>query len=174
MDELPSNECNNSKKMDSKEQQFTRIILEHKSTIYMVCYMFTDDRDEIEDLSQDILVKLWKNFDSFAGKSDVRTWIYRVSLNHCIDASTKRKRRGEKVPLTPNIDVADGADDKAMQTRQLYSLISGLGLLDRGIVLLWLEGLSYDEIADIVGMTTGNVSVRLVRIKEQLKRKSNK
>lgn len=150
------------------------MILEHKSTIYMVCYMFTEDKEEVNDLSQDILVKLWKGYDSFAGKSDVKTWIYRVSLNHCIDAHTKQKRRGEKVPFTSGIDVASEADDKAMQTRQLYSLISSLGLVDRGIVLLWLEGLSYDEIADIVGMTVGNVSVRLMRIKEQLKQKSNK
>lgn len=160
--------------MDSREQQFTQMILEHKSTIYMVCCMFTDDREEIKDLSQDILVKLWKGFGSFAGRSDIKTWIYRVSLNHCIDARAKQKRRGEKVPLTPEVDVVSATSDKALQTRQLYSRINSLGLVDRGIVLLWLEGLSYDEIADIVGMTVGNVSVRLMRIKEQLKNKSNK
>lgn len=160
--------------MDSKEQQFTSLILEHKSIIYMVCYMFTGDKDEIDDLSQDILVKLWKGYDSFAGRSDIKTWIYRVSLNHCIDVGAKKKRRGEKVPLTTDIDVVSGADDKAMQTRLLYSRINSLGLVDRGIILLWLEGLSYDEIADIVGMTAGNISVRLMRIKEQLKQKSNK
>lgn len=160
--------------MDSKEKEFTKLILEHKSTIYTVCYMFTDDKEEINDLSQDILVKLWKGYGSFAGRSDIKTWIYRVSLNHCIDAGAKQKRRGEKIPLTSGIDVTSSADDKALQTRQLYSMINSLGLVDRGIVLLWLEGLSYDEIADIVGMTVGNISVRLMRIKEQLKQKSNK
>lgn len=68
--------------MDSKEQEFTKLILEHKNTIYTVCYMFTDDKEEINDLSQDIQVKLWKGYGSFAGLSDIKTWIYRVSLNH--------------------------------------------------------------------------------------------
>lgn len=159
--------------MDNREQQFTQMILEHKSTIYMVCYMFSKDKDEVDDLFQDILVKLWKAYGSFRGEADVKTWIYRVALNSCIDYQTRQKRRAGQVPLGAGIDVAEGMDDKAMQTKQLYSRINGLGLVDRGIILLWLEGLSYDEIADIVGTTPGNISVRLVRIKEQLK-KSNK
>ena len=149
------------------------MILENKSTIYMVCYMFSKDKDEINDLFQDILVKLWKGFDSFRSESDIKTWIYRVSLNNCIDNQAKKKHREEQVPLSGGFDIAEGMNDKALQTKQLYARISKLGLVDRGIILLWLEGLSYDEIADIVGTTPGNISVRLVRIKEQLK-KSNK
>ena len=67
--------------MDSKEQLFTRTVKEYKSTIYAVCYMFSKDKDEIGDLFQEILIRLWKGYDSFEGKSDIKTWIYRVSLN---------------------------------------------------------------------------------------------
>lgn len=150
------------------------MILENKSTIYMVCYMFSKDKDEIDDLFQDILVKLWKGFDSFRSESDIKTWIYRVSLNNCIDNQAKKKHREGQVPLSAGIDIAEGMNDKALQMKQLYTRISKLGLVDRGIILLWLEGLSYDEIATIVGTSVGNISVRLMRIKEQLKQSSNK
>lgn len=151
------------------EFEFTHLILEHKSTIYAVCYMFSKDRDEIDDLFQEILMRLWKGFGSFRGQSDVKTWIYRVSLNTCLDQDKKKRRRGERVPLSVDIDPFEGTDDRALQTRQLYSRISKLGLVDRGIILLWLEGLSYDEIAAVVGISVGSVSVRLVQIKNKLK-----
>lgn len=159
--------------MKTDELEFTRLIQEHKSTIYMVCYMFSDDKAEVDDLFQEILIKLWKGFGSFRGDSDVKTWVYRVSLNSCINQQASKKRRGEQVPISTKIDVAEEISDKAMQTGQLYARINRLGLLDRGIVLLWLEGLSYEEIGLIVGMSVKNVSIRLVRIKEQLKKLSN-
>ena len=64
--------------MENKEQAFTQLVREHKSTIYSVCYMFSKDTDEIDDLFQEILIRLWKGYDSFRAESDVRTWIYRV------------------------------------------------------------------------------------------------
>lgn len=155
--------------METNEFEFTKLILEHKSTIYAVCYMFSKDRDEIDDLFQEILMRLWKGFGSFRGQSDLKTWIYRVSLNTCLDQDKKKRRRGERVPLSVDIDPFEGTDDRALQTRQLYSRINKLGLVDRGIILLWLEGLSYDEIAAVVGISVGSVSVRLVQIKNKLK-----
>ncbi|MCR5519191.1 MAG: RNA polymerase sigma factor [Bacteroidales bacterium] len=159
--------------MKTDELEFTRLIQEHKSTIYMVCYMFSDDKAEVDDLFQEILIKLWKGFGSFRGDSDVKTWVYRVSLNSCINQQASKKRHGEQVPISTKIDVAEEISDKAMQTGQLYARINHLGLVDRGIVLLWLEGLSYEEIGLIVGISVKNVSIRLVRIKEQLKKLSN-
>lgn len=155
------------------EQEFIRMILQNKSTIYTVCYMFSKDKDEIADLFQDILVRLWNGYDSFRREADVKTWIYRVSLNNCLDMQKKRRRQGTRVPLNAEIDPFDGTDDRALQTRQLYARISRLGLVDRAIILLWLEGLSYDEIAAIVGISVKNVSFRLVRIKNQLKGEPN-
>lgn len=161
--------------MDKKnEQEFTRLVLKNKSTIYMVCYMFSQDEEDVKDLFQDILVKLWKGYEKFRGDSDIKTWIYRVSLNTCLDFQTRRKRKGVEEKLGPGIDPAEDVDAKSLQVKQLYSRIHGLGLIDRGIILLWLEGLSYDEIAAIVGISVQNVSVRLVRIKNQLKSMSDK
>ena len=159
--------------MDNLELDFARIIREHKGTIYTVCYMFSKDEEEVADLFQDILVNLWKGFTKFRGDSSIRTWIYRVSLNTCISADRKKKRRGETVPLDMKINLFDDSAEDMKQVRMLQDRISRLGPFDRAIVLLWLENLSYEEIASIVGITVKNVSVRLFRIKEQLKKMSD-
>ena len=154
--------------MDNKETVFSRIVREHKSTIYTVCYMFSKDKQEVDDLFQEVLVKLWQGYDSFQGKSDLRTWIYRVSLNTCISIDRKKKRRKTQ-PLLEGIDLFDKNDADNRQTDMLHERIGRLQPFDRAIVLLWLENMSYDEIAQIVGISVKNVSVKLYRIKEQLK-----
>ena len=159
--------------MDTLELDFARTVREHKGTIYTVCYMFSKDEEEVADLFQDILMNLWKGFAKFRGESSVRTWIYRVSLNTCISAERKKKRKGETVPLDMNINLFDDSVEDLKQIRMLQSRISRLGPFDRAIVLLWLENLSYDEIGAIVGITAKNVSVRLFRIKEQLRNMSD-
>ncbi|MBR0322613.1 MAG: sigma-70 family RNA polymerase sigma factor, partial [Bacteroidales bacterium] len=96
-----------------------------------------------------------------------------VSLNTCISSDRKKKRKGETVPLDMNINLFDDSQEDTKQIRMLQGRISRLGPFDRAIVLLWLENLSYDEIGAIVGITAKNVSVRLFRIKEQLRNMSD-
>ena len=159
--------------MDLSERDFAKIIREYKGTIYTVCYMFSKNEDEVADLFQDILVNLWKGFSGFREESSIRTWIYRVSLNTCISADRKKKRHEETLPLEMGINLFDESAEDIKQIRMLQNRISRLGPFDRAIVLLWLENLSYDEIGTIVGITAKNVSVRLFRIKEQLKKMSD-
>ena len=154
------------------ERKFAQMVREQKSTVYLVCYMFSKDRDEVDDLVQEVLINLWKGFARFEGRSDIRTWVYRVSLNTCISADRRRKRN-RTLPLTMDIDPFDENYADNRQTALLHRRISRLQPFDRAIVLLWLENLSYEEIGQIVGISTKNVSVRLVRIKEQLKSMSN-
>lgn len=160
--------------MTSKETDFEQIVKEHKSTIYTVCYMFSKDADEVNDLFQDVLINLWRGFDGFRGESKVDTWIWRVALNTCISDDRKKKRRGERVPLEMAANLYEDKDDDSKQIRALYARINKLGVMDRAIVLLWLENLSYDEIGAIMGITPKNVSVKLVRIKQQLMNMSEK
>lgn len=142
---------------------------EHKSTIYTVCYMFAKDEDEVSDLFQEVLVNLWRGYERFRGESRLSTWIYRVSLNTCISVDRKKRRMQRHAELNVEANLYDDTDQDTRQIRQLYSRISRLGVIDRAIVLLWLDNLSYEEIGEIVGISTKNVSVKLVRIKEQLK-----
>ena len=144
------------------------MVRQHKRTIYTVCYMFSHDKTEIDDLFQEILIRLWNGFDNYEGRSTARTWIYRVALNTAINQDKKERRRIETVPLTVDIDPYEADDPKTQQIRELYDRISRLDLIDRSLILLWLEGISYDEIGAIIGITPNNVGVRLTRIKEKL------
>ncbi|MBO4841651.1 MAG: sigma-70 family RNA polymerase sigma factor [Bacteroidaceae bacterium] len=157
--------------MDIKEQEFSRMVRENKSTIYTVCYMFSNDADEVSDLFQETLINLWKGFESFRNESKLSTWIYRVAMNTCISADRKKRRQGSKVPLSMNINLYDDEDHETKQVRQLHERIQRLDLVDRALVMMWLEGMSYEEIADVVGISVKNVGVKLVRIKEKLKQR---
>lgn len=159
--------------MTEKENEFNRIVKANKATIFTVCYLFSKEQDEVNDLFQETLINLWRGFDGFQGKCDVKTWIWRVSLNTCLTYERKKKRRVDTVPLTMDINLFTDTDDDTRQVQKLYRRINKLGPLDKAIVLLWLENLSYDEIGQIIGISTKNVSVKLVRIKEQLKKMSN-
>jgi RNA polymerase sigma-70 factor (ECF subfamily) len=159
--------------MKELEKEFAAVVQENKATIYTVCYMFSADREEVEDLFQEALIALWRGFSSFRGESNIRSWIYRVALNTCISSERKKRRRDESVRLDMSIDLFTDTDDDSRQAQMLRQRIGKLGVFDRAIVLLWLENLSYEEIGAIVGITAKNVSVRLVRIREQLKNMSN-
>lgn len=143
------------------------MVTDHKTTIYSACYMFAETRIEADDLFQEVLINLWNGFDKFRGDSGMRSWIYRVSMNTCI--SYKRKKRIRTIPLDIAPDIMDSDSGESRQTAQLHNRIMKLQPVDRAIVLLWLENLSYDEIAAIVGTSTRAVATRLVRIKEKLK-----
>ena len=155
-----------------KEKEFEKIVKEHKNTIYTVCFMFSKDADEVNDLFQETLINLWQGFNSFKGESSIRTWIWRISLNTCI-SSERKKNKLHTVPLSMDINLYEDTDEDSRQIQMLYNRINRLKPFDRAIVLLWLDNLSYDEIATIVGISVKNVSVRLVRIKEELKKISN-
>lgn len=159
--------------MKQSEQEFTRVVKEHKATIYTVCYMFSNDKEEVEELFQEVLIALWRGFDSFRGESAIRSWIYRISLNTCISADRKKRRRVETSRLEMDINLFSDTDEDSRQVQMLRRRIGNLGVFDRAIILLWLENLSYEEIGAIVGISAKSVSVRLVRIREQLKKMSN-
>ena len=160
--------------MNQNEQEFEQVMRTHKATIYTVCYMFSKDQDEVADLFQECLINLWRSWPNCEGRSDVRTWIYRICLNVCVSLNRK-KRRHPTIPLTMDINPFEETETNrnSRQMDMLRQRIAKLGQYDRAIILLWLENMSYEEIAAIMGITVKNVSVRLYRIKEELKKMSN-
>ena len=154
-----------------KEQQeldFERLVERQRQTIYSVCYLFANERQEADDLFQDVLIRLWKGFDSFEGRSSEKTWVYRVALNTCVTANNKFRRRLDTSPLELDVDLF-AEEERNPAASRLHQRISKLHPFDRALILLWLEDLPYDEIAAILGISTQNVSVRLVRVREKLK-----
>lgn len=158
--------------MDDNQKLFSVMVQQNKTTIFTVCYMFSKDQEEVNDLFQEVLIRLWQGFDNYKGNSKERTWIYRVALNTCISFDRK-KRRHNKKQVYMGDDLFGCNEHDSQQTEVLHKRITRLHPLDRAIVLLWLEDISYEEIGAIIGITAKNVSVRLYRIREQLKNMSN-
>ncbi len=130
--------------------------------------MFSNDRDEAKDMYQEVAFNLWKGIDSFRNECDIKSWVYRVSFNTCISYERK-KHKAVFVPIANISDTSEEDSATGKQIQALYSRISRLEPFDRAIILLWLEAIPYQEIAEIVGISIKNVSVRLSRIREQLK-----
>ena len=160
--------------MKDIELQFTKMVKEYRKTIYTVCYFYSKDSEEVNDLYQEILINLWKGFEKFRGESNLKTWIWRVSLDTCNDQERKKKSSVQTIPLSIDIDLYNDDDVQSKQIQMLYDRINRLDVFDRAIILLWLENMSYQDIANVVGISLSNVTTRLFRIKEQLKSMSNK
>jgi RNA polymerase sigma factor (sigma-70 family) len=156
-----------------KEEEFTRIIRENEALIFKVTSIYTNKSDDQQDLYQEIVYQLWKSFDTFQGASKRSTWIYRVAVNTAITQGRKRKKRAENLSLGHLVSREQDNRDVVFEERleMLYAHIRQLNKLEKGIILLFLEGLSYEEIAVITGLTASNIGTRLSRIKKKLKSK---
>lgn len=149
---------------------FESLIADNHPIIYKICRVYSGQED-FEDLYQEVLINLWKSFQSFEGRSRVSTWLYRVALNTALTYARNEKRRKGKVSreqLPPVPDAEGEAAEREQKIERLYDAISQLRAEDRSLILLYLEEKSYQEIASITGLTTSNVGVKLNRVKKKL------
>tara|TARA_R110000737_G_scaffold323949_1_gene336720 strand:+ start:515 stop:1003 length:489 start_codon:yes stop_codon:yes gene_type:complete len=155
----------------SKETVFTNLIREHQALLYKVTSVYTDNKQDQEDLFQEVVYQLWKYFDSFRQDSKITTWMYRVAMNTAITHLKKKKRRPDVLPIAEVfIKQNDSIDDVYEERlRLLYKHLHHLNTLDKGLIFLLLEGKSYNEIALITGLQVSNVGTRISRIKKKLK-----
>lgn len=109
--------------MEISEQEFSQLMKVHKSTIYTVCYMFSNDDDEVADLFQEVMIRVWRGLPSFDQKSDIKTWIYRIALNTCISFERKKKSHPD-VKLSMDISLFDDKDKEVEQVNRASSLVS--------------------------------------------------
>jgi len=160
--------------MDKKG--FINIIKENEGIIYKITSIYSNNREDQKDMYQEVVYQLWKSFDSYKGKSKISTWIYRIALNRSITYQNKGKRKVNEVPLNFEILNISNEPDTIMEERisTLYAHIKLLNSIEKGLILLFLEGKNYDEIASITGFTKTNIGTRLGRIKEKLKSQINK
>lgn len=156
--------------MDKKDR-FIKVIKENEGLIFKVATLYTNSLQDKEDLYQEIVFQLWKSFDTFNEQSKLSTWMYRVAMNTAIYNLKSAKRQINTISINTETeryaDVADKSEEERL--RLLYESIQTLNLLEKGVILLYLEGKNHQEIAEIIGITTSNVGTKVSRIKEKLK-----
>lgn len=154
-----------------KKDQFVKLIKEYEAVIFKITTVYTRDGETQKDLYQEIVYQLWKSFDSFRHEAKASTWLYRVALNTSITHSKKEQRKGDRVPIDQVVLDQIDQHDQVMEERIaiLYAHIKMLSEVEKGLMLLFLEGKSYEEMSAITGFTNSNVGTRLARIKQKLK-----
>jgi RNA polymerase sigma-70 factor (ECF subfamily) len=158
-----------------QDQAFVEIIRENEALIYKITRVYADTLEDEQDLYQEIVYQLWKSFPGFRGESKVSTWLYRVALNTAIALLNKEKRKARFLPMHEALFNRPEERDilKEEQIGLLYGHIKTLSTVEKGIILLWLEGKNYEEIAAITGFSSSNVGTRLGRIKQKLSHQIN-
>ena len=151
---------------------YTTQILPYAAIIIKICRAYTDTQEDFEDYYQEVCLQIWRSKDNFKEQSAWSTWIYRLSLNVCLTFLKKKKNNKQNAPsdLLPDEVLVDSRAFADESLNQLYGAIRQLSEIDRGVILLYLEEKSYQEIADIIGTNTNNIGVRITRIKERLKK----
>ncbi|MDR0714844.1 MAG: sigma-70 family RNA polymerase sigma factor [Bacteroidales bacterium] len=158
---------------NGREEKFIDMVKQNERVIYKVCSFYASEEDPLNDLYQDVVCNLWAAYPKFRGECSASTWIYRVALNTCISNFRKKKRASQNIDLYQLQDAFIQSEDLTDEIKEMYRLIHQLKNLERAIILLYLEEKSYQEIADITGLSLSNVAVKLKRIKEKLIKMSN-
>lgn len=154
----------------SERRSFLERIDAHRNIIHKVGWAYGRDVADREDLEQDILLQLWRSRAAFHDQAAFSTWMYRVALNTAI---TFRRRQRPTIPLEdePLVPARQAEQvQHADELRQLYGAIAQLGPIEKALILLWLDERSYEQMADTMGISVKNISVRLVRIRAKLAR----
>jgi len=159
---------------ETTEKEFLSILERHISILIKIINVYAYNAADRKDLMSDIIFELWKSYPKFRGESQVSTWLYRVALN--VSLKSKRKRDNNKLLFVDELIVFEsvflkgGSSDGRENINRLYGCIEELNPINKAVILLYLDDKSNEEIADITGMSRTNVSTRLNRIREQLRK----
>jgi RNA polymerase sigma-70 factor (ECF subfamily) len=150
------------------ENEFIEQIQKHQGILHKICFVYANSKTDKEDLYQEIVLQLWKSYPSFQKEAKFSTWMYRVALNTAITLNKKiALYENHKTQLSDEYAIEEGID-YSEDIKTLYKAISKLSKIEKAIILLWLEEKPYSEIAEIVGISEKNVSVKLVRSRKKL------
>lgn len=154
------------------EETFIAMLKANERVIYKVCSFYASEESPLSDLYQDVVCNLWTAYPKFRGECSISTWIYRIALNTCISGFRKKKME-HSADLSSLQDAFIQPEDMTEEIKEMYRLIRQLKTLERAVILLYLEEKSYQEIADITGLSLSHVAVKLKRTKEKLINMSN-
>ncbi len=166
--------------MSTKEETFRMVIHENENRINGICRYYSSNEDDQKDMNQEVLINIWNSLDNFRGDAQWSTWVYRISVNTALGFAKKEIRR-QKIFIRQDDgklkDLLDYGDfpskEKEKMLQALESKINMLSVVDKIIITLVLESVTYKEIASVIGITEPNVRVKIHRIKNELKEMLN-
>ncbi|SKA18244.1 RNA polymerase sigma factor [Sediminibacterium ginsengisoli] len=152
------------------ETAFLQLINEHSGIIHKISRLYRDNTQDREDLFQEIIFQLWKSYPSFRGDSGTGTWLYRIALNTAIGSFRRKKVEIQYAESVPDVaDLLPGQEADPRQER-LFAALMQCDAAEKAIISLYLEGLNYQQIAEISGITENYVGVKLNRIKTKIQK----
>ncbi len=157
--------------MKSTKDEFLEMLSNYQGILYKVSLVYFKNKSDREDNFQEIIYQLWKSLPSIKNHNSIGSWIYTVSINTSI-SRVKKASRIEYREIVPELPDKSDIIDKILKNESfqlLLNAIYNLNEADKSIMLLYLEEKSYDEIAEIIGISKSNVGVRINRAKEILK-----
>lgn len=157
---------------ETAEQEFLLLVNQNQGIVRKVCHLYGRNDADKDDLYQEIIIQLWKSFGSFRGEAKFSTWMYRIALNTAISNLRKQARKvALSFPEFIPIEQADTDEEKLKEEKlkEMYAAISRLTEVEKAIVMLYLEDKSYDEMEEILGISSGTLRVKMNRIKEKLR-----
>ncbi|MBD3273903.1 MAG: sigma-70 family RNA polymerase sigma factor [Candidatus Marinimicrobia bacterium] len=155
------------------EEKFLSLIESHKGIIYKITRIYCREAETQKDLEQEILIELWKSYPRYDPEYRWSTWMYRIALNVAISYYRKESRRRETfTDIEEPVIVRDREEESISrgEVKRLYKYIGKLQKLNRALILLYLDGIRYKDIAEILNLTETNVATKIQRIKQQLKK----
>lgn len=156
--------------MDLKES-FVESINDHLDIIHKVSNVYAHTTEDREDLFQEIIYQLWRSYGSYRKEAKFSTWMYRVAINTALMTLRKCSPDYENLAIPVETIKYEEQTGSGEEIEILYKAINQLNCSEKAIILLYLEQKSYREIAEVIGLTEKNISVKIVRIKEKLQKK---
>jgi len=156
------------------QERFQNLMEEHKKILYKVCHSYCKNPGDRDDLAQEIIVQLWRSFRAFDQRVRFSTWMYRIALNVAISFYRRESvRTRHVVPGSDHLlEAIDETANRSEEVQVLYEWIEGLGPLNKALVILYLDGNNYQEIADVLGISPTNVATKISRLKETLRQET--
>lgn len=154
------------------ESYYIQVVENYSGIIASICRSFSSSQSDFDDLKQDALLNIWKGISSFREDSDIRTWIYRITLNTCVSTYRKQSRRGVSVAIDNAAPIEAEENPLWEETQWLEKMVSSLPTADHAIIMMWLDEMTYEEIARVMGMNRNTVATRVRRIKQYLSKLS--
>jgi RNA polymerase sigma-70 factor, ECF subfamily len=149
------------------DTRFLELIEENRRLILKICLFYSKTPFDRQDLFQEIVLQAWKGYPRFRHDSKFSTWLYTVSLNTAL-THYKKQKKNPASPVT-NIEIPELAESENAQHDKMYEAIDELNEIEKSIVLLYLDGYSYEEMEKILGIANGALRVKMSRIKQKLK-----